>query len=132
MAPLIITSVAAAHYPEIVASLNCSGTVTYTVTADMQNSTRDNADVVIVDTSGDAQPVAASAFSSANDWSFSGSYSVPAAVTFDTLTAEAIAPWGDGFHPVERTVDNGYAAIELHLDHDDSFQRNDHCRGIRL
>lgn len=94
---LVASPIASAHYPVIVASLSCGGTVTYTVTADELNATRNNPDVAVTDTSGSAQPVSAGVFNSANNWSFSGSYAIPTSVSVDTLTAQALSPWGDGY-----------------------------------
>jgi uncharacterized repeat protein (TIGR01451 family) len=96
---LVAVPIASAHHPVIVASLACNGTVTFTVTADIQNVTRNNADVAVVDTSGQTQPVATGTFSSADNWSFSGSFTIPVAVNSDTLTPQALGIWGDGVQP---------------------------------
>jgi uncharacterized repeat protein (TIGR01451 family) len=96
---LVAVPIASAHHPVVVASLACDGTVSFTVTADIQNRTRDNADVTVSDTSGVTQPVATGAFNHSDNWSFSGSYKIPTAVTSDTLTPQALGIWGDGVGP---------------------------------
>jgi uncharacterized repeat protein (TIGR01451 family) len=96
---LVAVPIASAHHPVIVASLACNGKVTFTVTADVQNVTRNNADVAVVDTSGVTQPVATGTFSAGDDWSFSGSFAIPVTVNSDTLTPQAIGIWGDGWQP---------------------------------
>jgi uncharacterized repeat protein (TIGR01451 family) len=93
---LVFAPIASAHHPVVVASLACNGTVTFTITADIQNSTRNNSDVELTDTSGGAQPVATGSFNKANNWSFSGSFVIPTTVTSDTLTPQAHGIWGDG------------------------------------
>jgi uncharacterized repeat protein (TIGR01451 family) len=93
---LVFAPIASAHHPVVVASLACSGTVTFTITADIQNSTRNNSDVELTDTSGATQPVQTGAFNRANNWSFSGTYVIPTTVTSDTLTPQAHGIWGDG------------------------------------
>jgi uncharacterized repeat protein (TIGR01451 family) len=96
---LVAVPIASAHHPVVVASLACDGTVTFTVTADVQDSTRNNADVTLIDTSGNSQPIAVGAFDSANNWSFSGTFLIPTTVTSDTLTPQARGIWGDGWQP---------------------------------
>jgi uncharacterized repeat protein (TIGR01451 family) len=96
---LVAVPIASAHHPVIVASLACNGTVTFTVTADIQNYTRNNADVAVIDTSGQTQPVATGAFTSSDNWSFSGSFTIPVTVNSDTLTPQALGIWGDGVQP---------------------------------
>lgn len=96
---LVAVPIASAHHPVLVANLACDGTVTFTVSADLQNITRDNADVAVVDTSGGAQPIATGEFNTANNWSFSGSFTIPTTVTSDTLTPQALGVWGDGVAP---------------------------------
>src|SRR5580692_5278894 len=83
---LVASPIASAHHPVIVAGLDCGGTVSYTVTADELNATRDNPNVAVTDTSGIAQPAAAGVFNGTNNWSFSGSYTIPTNVIVDTLT----------------------------------------------
>ena len=92
---LIAVPVASAWQPHLVANLDCYGRVTFTVTADIQNSTRDNANVAVIDTSGGAQPISTGVFNAANNWSFSGSYTIPTTVTSDTLTPQA-GVWSNG------------------------------------
>jgi uncharacterized repeat protein (TIGR01451 family) len=96
---LVAVPIASAWHPSVVASLDCNGTVTFTVTADVQDSSRDNADVAVVDTSGVTQPVATGVFNAADDWSFSGTYTIPTSVTSDTLTPQARGIWGGGAAP---------------------------------
>jgi hypothetical protein len=96
---LVAVPIASAHHPVLIANLACDGTVTFTVTADIQNATRDNADVAIIDTSGGTQPIATGEFNTANNWTFSGSFAVPITVTSDTLTPQALGVWGDGYRP---------------------------------
>jgi hypothetical protein len=96
---LVAVPIASAHHPVLVANLGCDGTVTFTVTADLQNPTRNNADVAIIDTSGGTQPIATGEFNTANNWSFSGSFTLPITVTSDTLTPQALGVWGDGVGP---------------------------------
>jgi uncharacterized repeat protein (TIGR01451 family) len=96
---LVAVPIASAHHPVVVAAVACDGTVTFTVTADVQNWSRNNPDVTVSDTSGVAQPVATGAFNKADNWSFSGSYKIPVTVTSDTLTPQALGIWGDGVKP---------------------------------
>ena len=96
---LVAVPIASAHHPVLVANLACDGTVTFTVTADVRDRTRDNADVAIIDTSGGRQPIATGQFNTANNWSFSGSFTIPTTVTSDTLTPQALGVWGDGVGP---------------------------------
>jgi uncharacterized repeat protein (TIGR01451 family) len=96
---LVAVPIASAHHPVVVASLACNGAVTFTVTADIQDVTRNNADVAVVDTSGQVQPVATGTFSADDNWSFSGSFTIPTTVDTDTLTPQALGIWGDGWQP---------------------------------
>ena len=96
---LVAVPIASAHYPVVVASLACDGTVSFTVTADLQDGTRNNTQVAVFDTSGGSQPVATGVFDTANNWSFSGTYVIPTTVTSDTLTPQALGVWGDGVQP---------------------------------
>jgi uncharacterized repeat protein (TIGR01451 family) len=95
---LVFAPLASAHHAGVVATLSCNGTVRYTVTADTLSESRNNPDIVVSDTSGIAQPVASGVFNAANHWSFSGSYRIPANVTFDIVSARALGVWGDGFY----------------------------------
>jgi len=96
---LVAVPIASAHHPVVVANLTCDGTVTYTVTADVRDSSRNNANVALIDTSGGAQPIAKGVFNTANNWSFSGSFTIATTVTSDTLTPQALGVWGDGVGP---------------------------------
>jgi uncharacterized repeat protein (TIGR01451 family) len=100
---LVVVPIASAHHPVITASVACDGTVTYVVSADILDSSRNNSDIVVTDTSGLQQPIATGAFSSSNNWSFSGSFVLPAGVTSDTLTATPLGVWGDGSFDASNT-----------------------------
>ena len=78
---LVVTSTAAAHHPEITVNLNCAGTVSYTVSADLDDASRNNADVRVYDDAALTHQVGSGSFSSSNSWSFSGSYTVSPSVT---------------------------------------------------
>ena len=92
---LVVTSTAAAHHPEITVNLNCAGTVSYTVSADVDDASRNNADVRVYDDAALTHQVGSGSFSSSNSWSFSGSYTVAASVTSVTLTPVAVGQWGN-------------------------------------
>ena len=103
-AALLVAPFASAHYATVTASLDCNGTVSYTVkswvqTADtktVKNLQGENPDIQLVDSLGNTE---SGAFNNADGFQFSGSYTVATSVTSLTLTPSAVAAWGDNEGP---------------------------------
>lgn len=95
LALLVPATSAFAHHPEITASVDCAGLVTYTSTAwaGPDVASRTNGNIGITVTVGTPNP--ASGAYAAPGFSFSGSFSI-APGTSTTVTATANGPWGNG------------------------------------
>lgn len=98
---------ASACHPLIQAGADCNGTVSFTTTAwndsDATDETRTNTNVIVefsingVDGPFEKAPGAKGEFSKANDFSFSGTFSLPSNLkrpTDVTIQAVAVAKWG--------------------------------------
>ncbi len=94
-AVLMVAPIAMAHHPEIYVSLDCNGLVSYTVSADVNDSSRNNPDVRVYDDAQLTHQVGSGAFTNANQRSFTGSYSVSTSVTSVTLWPYAVGAWGN-------------------------------------
>jgi uncharacterized repeat protein (TIGR01451 family) len=95
-AVLVLAPAALAWHSSLSASMDCYGVVSFTVTADVLDSTRTNPNIALFDDAALTHEVASGSFSSTDNWSFSGTFMEPASVTTLTLTAEALGPWADG------------------------------------
>ncbi len=93
---LVVAPAALAWHSTLSASIDCNGVVSFTVTADALDETRTNPHIALFDDAALMHEVASGSFSSANNWSFSGTFLEPAGVTTLALTAEALGPWADG------------------------------------
>ncbi|HUK45391.1 MAG TPA: hypothetical protein VLV28_08855, partial [Gaiellaceae bacterium] len=82
---LVAAPAALAWTPNLTASMDCNGVVSYTVTADSQDASRTNSDIAIFDDAALTNQVATGAFSSANNWSFSGTFTEPTSLTTVTV-----------------------------------------------
>ncbi len=93
---LFIIPIAAAHHPVITVSMNCNGTVSYTVTAWQTN---DNAARTFtgVKVYWGSTVVGTGNFNAADNFTFSGSFTPSPSVTSITLTADTNGTWGDGY-----------------------------------
>ena len=109
IAALVFAPAAFAHHSVITASFSCDGLVSYTATAWSTNSglpgSRTNTDVRIFETAVNSSAlnpivqVGSGAFSTADNYSFSGSFSVDSSVSSVTLNAKEFAKWGDNSGP---------------------------------
>ena len=93
---LFIIPIAAAHHPVITVSMNCNGTVSYTVSAWQTN---DNAARTFtgVKVYWGSTVVGTGNFNAADNFTFSGSFTPSPSVTSITLTADTNGTWGDGY-----------------------------------
>src|SRR3984885_10208982 len=93
-AVLLVAPIASALSATVTASLDCNGTVSYTLSS-WAPGQRDgtNPDIYVTDSQGNTEPVPAGAFTLQVS-SFSGSYTIPTSVNSLTLTPHAGAPWG--------------------------------------
>src|SRR3984885_12318011 len=96
-AALLVVPIASAHYATVTASLDCNGTVSYTLSSwDPGNVDGQNPSVELTYTiNGQTFTTAPMAFTS-TVYSFSGTFSIPTSVTSLTLTPETMANWLDG------------------------------------
>lgn len=98
----MLAGVASAHHPDITASAACTGVISWTSTAwagDGTANSRKNADIevklTIVGGSGTAPAAVHGAYTTANGYSFSGTFTWPTGATSIKVTATAIAKWGN-------------------------------------
>lgn len=94
---------ASAHHPEITASVDCTATVSFTSTAwagDGTAASRRNADIAvtlqIVSGTGTVPAAIHGAYTTANNYQFSGTFTWPVGANSITVKATAIAKWGNG------------------------------------
>src|SRR6185312_15624349 len=97
-AALAFSPAALAHHATVTATLDCNGKITYTVTS-WEGKTRDNGgvntSVVLKDSLGNTFPSPPGQFNDADNYQFSGTFTIPTSVTTDTLTPFT-GRWGDG------------------------------------
>ena len=95
---LAVAPIASAHHATVSASLDCNGVITYTVQS-WEGHTSDNGgvntNVYLQDSLGNTFPVPHGAFNDADNYQFSGTFTIPTNVTSDTLTP-VTGTWGDG------------------------------------
>lgn len=98
-----LSGTASAHHPTITASTACNGTISWTSVAwagDGTNASRINSDIKItlsiVSGSGAAPAAIHGAYSVANNFQFSGTFTWPTGATSIKITALAVAAWGNG------------------------------------
>jgi uncharacterized repeat protein (TIGR01451 family)/LPXTG-motif cell wall-anchored protein len=91
-----------AHHPDITGSVDCTATVSFTSTAwagDGTAASRRNADIAvtlqIVSGSGTVPAAVHGAYTTANNYQFTGTFTWPTGANSITLTATAIAKWGN-------------------------------------
>ena len=105
IAALIFVPAAFAHHAVITASFSCDGTVSYTATAWATSSglpgSRTNSDIRIFETAVNGTAlnptvqVGNGAFNTADNFTFSGTFTVDSTVSNVTLNAKEFAKWGD-------------------------------------
>ena len=87
-----------AHHATVTATLDCNGQISYTVSS-WEKKTSDhggvNNAVVLKDSLGNTFPSPPGQFNDANDYQFSGTFTISTSVTTDTLTPFT-GTWGDG------------------------------------
>lgn len=98
----MFAGIASAHHPEITASVDCTATVSFTSTAwagDGTAASRRNADIAvtlqIVSGTGTVPAAVHGAYTTANNYQFTGTFAWPAGANSIKLTATAIAKWGN-------------------------------------
>src|SRR3954464_2752670 len=95
---LVIAPSAFAHHATVSASLDCNGKITYTVYS-WEGHTADhgggNSSVVLKDSLGNTFPSPPGQFNDADNYPFSGTFTISTSVTSDTLTPFT-GTWGDG------------------------------------
>ncbi|HQZ35062.1 MAG TPA: LPXTG cell wall anchor domain-containing protein [Ilumatobacteraceae bacterium] len=98
----MLAGIASAHHPDITASAACTGVVSWTSTAwagDGTANSRRNSDIevklTIVGGSGTAPAAVHGAYTTANGYSFSGTFTWPTGATGIQVTATAKAKWGN-------------------------------------
>ena len=96
-AVLMVAPIASAHFPLISVSLDCNGLVSYNVHAGVAGSSADSTNVQVYDDAALTHSVGSGVFNAANDWRFSGSYTVSTLVTSVTLWPRAV--WASGAPP---------------------------------
>ena len=87
-----------AHYATVTATLDCNGTISYTVSSWEKRSSNNggvNNSVVLKDSLGNTFPSPAGQFNDADGYQFSGTFTISTSVTSDTLTPYT-GTWGDG------------------------------------
>ena len=98
----MFAGVASAHHPEITASVSCTGVISWTSTAWATSdvNARKNSDIEvslqIVSGSGTVPPAVHGAYTTANNYQFSGTFTWPTGANSITIKAKAIANWGNG------------------------------------
>ena len=96
-AALLVAPIASAHYATVTASLDCNGTVSYTLSSwDAGNLDGQNSSVELTYMIGNQTFTTTPGAFTSTVFSFSGSFTVPTSVTSLTLTPETMANWGDG------------------------------------
>ena len=117
---LVVAPIAAAHHPAVTATMDCNGTVSYTVSAWVTNddSARTFTGVKVY---AGSTLVGTGNFTSADNFSFSGTFTVAAGVNSVVVTAKTDGTWGDGYTGVDQTSDTAYPTDQLreepdHLD----------------
>ncbi len=87
-----------AHHATVTATLDCNGQISYTVSS-WEKKTSDNGgvnnSVFLKDSLGNTFPSPPGQFNDANDYQFSGTFTISTSVTTDTLTPFT-GTWGDG------------------------------------
>ncbi len=101
---LFVAPIAAAHHPAITVTMDCSGKVTYTVTAWDTNQASARTFTGVKVYSGSTL-IGTGDFNSADNYSFTGSFTVDSSVNSVTLTAKTDGTWGDGYTGVDQTSD---------------------------
>jgi len=98
----MLAGIASAHHPDITASAACTGVVSWTSTAwagDGTVGSRTNSNIAvtlnIVSGSGTAPVAVNGAYTTANGYTFSGTFTWPTGATGITVTAKAMAKWGN-------------------------------------
>ncbi len=99
---LFVAPIAAAHHPAVTATMDCNGTVTYTVTA-WDSSDASARTFTGVQVFSDSTLVGTGNFNSADNFSFGGTFTVDAGVNSVTVTAKTDGTWGDGWTSVDQT-----------------------------
>lgn len=108
---LLLPTSAFAHHPEVTASVDCAGLVSYTATAwagtggNDHVASRTNPNITITV---NGSPAAGGAFASPL-FSFSGTYNIAAGAPA-TVIATAVANWGNGVAGGQSATDNAPAA----------------------
>jgi hypothetical protein len=98
----MFAGVASAHHPDITGSVDCTATISFTSTAwagDGTNSSRTNSDISvtlqIVSGTGTIPAAVHGAYTVANNFQFTGTFTWPTGANSITLTATAMAKWGN-------------------------------------
>lgn len=98
-----LSGTASAHHPTITASTACNGTISWTSVAwvgDGSSPSRINSDIKItlsiVTGSGTAPAAVHGAYTVANNFQFTGTFTWPTGATSIKITALAVAAWGNG------------------------------------
>ena len=98
MLVLAVAPIASAHHATVTASLDCNGVITFTVQS-WEGHTSDNGgvnnNVYLQDSLGNTFPVPHGAFNDADNYQFSGTFTISTTATSDTLTP-VTGEWGDG------------------------------------
>ena len=95
---LVVVPIASAHHAAVTASLDCNGVISFTVQSwegKTSNNGGANSDVYLQDSLGNSFPVPHGAFNDADNYQFSGTFTIATSVTSDTLTP-VTGKWGDG------------------------------------
>ncbi len=96
--PVAVAGPASAHHPEITASVDCAGTVTYTakswVTSNASQKTNPNIGVYLKQANGSFTKIGQGAFAAPN-YSFTGTHNIGSAASA-TIRVKADAPWASG------------------------------------
>ena len=118
MAALAVVPSALAHHGRISGSMDCQGTVSFTASAWQTTSvlakTHNDVRVYVVQANGTtvpAQQVGNGQFTSANGFSFAGSFVVPAVVNSVKLQVKEIGPWANGVRSSDGTNQESFATI---------------------
>ena len=101
---LVVAPIAAAHHPAVTATMDCNGTVSYTVSAWETNDASARTFTGVKVYSGSTL-VGTGNFNSADNFSFSGTFTVAAGVNSVVVTAQTDGTWGDGYTGVDQTSD---------------------------
>ncbi len=88
---------ASAHHSNISASVACNGTVSWTATSWATGPAGTNPDIRVFKTVGNTTTqIGQGAFTNANNYQFSGTFSWPANTTSITVTSKPYGTWGNG------------------------------------